>query len=176
MTSRFGIRVDDNGRNTYYADTSTWVTGTSGYNRLSFIPARTKLIPYGAKISSLVGILDYSFSNYKLEPRKDSDFGAITVGVRREGDALPGKYELSQNYPNPFNPTTSIQYSIPVNGQVTLKIFNILGQQVQTLVNTVQNSGSYVVNFDASRLSSGIYFYELRADQFVSVKKMVLLK
>ena len=163
----FGLRVDDNGTNSYYADTSASYTAK---------PSNAVLITLGAKISSLVGILDYSFSNYKLEPRKDNDFGTITGVVNKEGDAIPGTYELSQNYPNPFNPTTSIRYSIPVNGQVTLKIFNILGQEVRTLVNTVQNSGSYVVNFDASRLSSGIYFYELRVDQFVSVKKMLLLK
>ncbi|MDD8017994.1 MAG: T9SS type A sorting domain-containing protein [Bacteroidota bacterium] len=172
----FGLRVDDNGRNTFYADTSTWVTGTTGYNRLSFSPPRTDLIPLGAKISSLVGILDYSFSSYKLEPRKNSDFGTITGVIQRDGELVPAKYELSQNFPNPFNPTTSIRYSLPVSGAVTMKIFNILGQEVSTVVNTVQNSGSYIVNFDATRLSSGVYFYELRAGQFVSVKKMMLLK
>jgi predicted extracellular nuclease len=168
-TSRFGIRVDDNGTNSYYADTA------SVYSPSNKIP-RTTLIPLGAKIATLTGILDYSFSNYKLEPRTNSDFGAITAVINRDGEAVPGTYELSQNYPNPFNPSTSIHYSVPVNGQVTLKIFNILGQEVRTLVNTVQSSGSYVVNFNASTLSSGVYFYQLRAEGFVSVKKMMLLK
>ncbi len=165
----FGLRVDDNGTNTFYADTS------AAYSPSNKIP-RTTLIPLSAKISSVIGILDYSFSNYKLEPRKNSDFGTITGVVEREGEIIPGTYELSQNYPNPFNPSTTIRYSIPVSGHVTLKIYNILGQEVRTLVNTIQSSGSYITNFDASRLSSGVYFYELRADQYVSVKKMMLLK
>jgi len=165
----FGLRVDDNGTNGYYGDTA------SVYSPSNKIP-RTNLIPLGGKIATITGILDYSFSNYKLEPRKNSDFGAITAVITRDGDAVPATYELSQNYPNPFNPSTSIRYSIPVNGQVTLKIFNILGQEVRTLVNTVQSSGSYVVNFNASSLSSGVYFYQLRAEGFVSVKKMMLLK
>jgi hypothetical protein len=88
---------------------------------------------------------------------------------------------LSQNFPNPFNPTTIIQYSIPrnhkSNGQlVRLVVFDILGREVYTLVNKKQTEGNYSVNFDASKLASGIYYYTLSASGFSESKKMVLLR
>jgi hypothetical protein len=85
-------------------------------------------------------------------------------------------YELSQNYPNPFNPTTTISYSILNDDVVTLKVFNALGQKVTTLVNEFQQSGKYSVNFDASGLPSGVYFYEIQSGSFSAVQKMMLLK
>ena len=88
----------------------------------------------------------------------------------------PLVYELAQNYPNPFNPTTKIDYSIPLQSQVELKIYNVVGQEVATLVNEVQKSGIHSAKFNASNLASGIYFYRLVAGNFVSVKKMVLVK
>ncbi|MDP1995145.1 MAG: T9SS type A sorting domain-containing protein, partial [Ignavibacteria bacterium] len=88
----------------------------------------------------------------------------------------PKSYSLKQNYPNPFNPNTTISYSIANPGLVTVKIFNILGEEILQLVNEYKNSGSYSVNFDASRLSSGIYFYTMNSGSFVSTKKMVVLK
>jgi len=95
---------------------------------------------------------------------------------------IPSKYELSQNYPNPFNPSTTINYSIPVvdayasTANVTLKVYDILGREVATLVNKEQSPGNYSVRFDASNLTSGLYFYRLTAGKFTSVKKMMLLK
>lgn len=80
------------------------------------------------------------------------------------------------NYPNPFNPTTIIKYQIPQNSFVTLKVYDELGRLVNTLVNQYENKGTYNVNFNASYLASGIYFYRLRAGNFVSTKKMLLLK
>ncbi len=88
----------------------------------------------------------------------------------------PISYSLSQNYPNPFNPSTIIKFSIQNPGFVNLKIYNILGQEVATLVNEQLSTGSYSYTFDASRLSSGIYFYTIRAGNFVQSKKMILLK
>ncbi|MBK7630757.1 MAG: T9SS type A sorting domain-containing protein [Ignavibacteriales bacterium] len=85
-------------------------------------------------------------------------------------------YELGQNYPNPFNPSTTIRFSVPEAGLVTLKVYNLLGEEVATLLNNEQAAGVYEANFDASRLSSGIYFYTLEAKNFTSTKKMVLLK
>ena len=85
-------------------------------------------------------------------------------------------YQLAQNYPNPFNPTTQIQYSIMKSGMVSLKIYDILGRQVATLVNQFQASGKYTVNFNATNLASGVYFYEIQSGSFQSVKKMMLLK
>jgi hypothetical protein len=81
-----------------------------------------------------------------------------------------------QNYPNPFNPTTSINYSIPKASSVSLKVYDIIGNEVATLVNEFKNPGNYLVQFDASKLSSGVYFYRIQADDFTSTKKLLLLK
>jgi|GEM_PF-5683953 len=89
---------------------------------------------------------------------------------------LPATYELDQNYPNPFNPSTIINYQIPNNNYVTLKIYDVLGNVVKTLVDGYKTQGKYSVNFDASNLASGVYIYQLRAGNFISTKKLLLLK
>jgi hypothetical protein len=83
---------------------------------------------------------------------------------------------LSQNYPNPFNPITTISFSIPSSGFTTLKVYDILDNEVATLVNEEKPAGNYKVSFDASSLSSGIYFYRLRADSFIETRKIILSK
>jgi len=95
-----------------------------------------------------------------------------------EEDVIPKVYELSQNYPNPFNPITTINYQLPKESFVTFKVFDILGNQVAELVNGYQSAGNYNVNFPLNnmKLTSGAYFYELRAGDFVSVRKMLLMK
>ncbi|MBI5402176.1 MAG: T9SS type A sorting domain-containing protein [Ignavibacteriae bacterium] len=100
----------------------------------------------------------------------------MTSAVNQISTEVPTTYTLSQNYPNPFNPTTSIKFSIPKSGFVSLKVYDILGRQVADLVNQVKSSGTYIVDFDASTLTSGMYFYKFEANDFVSVKKMVLIK
>ena len=89
---------------------------------------------------------------------------------------IPKEYNLYQNFPNPFNPSTKIKYDIPVNGLVTLKVYDVLGSEVATLVNEEKTVGRYEVNFDAAALASGVYIYRLSVNDFVNVKKMVLLK
>ncbi len=89
---------------------------------------------------------------------------------------LPTQFSLDQNYPNPFNPSTIIKYQIPNSNYVTLKVYDILGREVCDLVNERQNAGYYSVEFDADKLSSGIYFYRLESGNYVSVKKLLLLK
>ena len=105
--------------------------------------------------------------------------GVITVeqpvGVS-DDELFVNKFELNQNYPNPFNPSTTIRYSIPSDGFVKLSIFNTIGEEVRTLVNEFKEAGSHDENFDAAKLSSGIYFYKLQAGSFVQTKKMILLK
>ena len=91
-------------------------------------------------------------------------------------DFIPASYTLEQNYPNPFNPATTITYSIPKESQVSLKIYDVMGREVVELVSGKQSTGSYNVEFDAASLASGTYFYKLVAGDFISVKKMVLLK
>lgn len=98
-----------------------------------------------------------------------------SVGVEEE-DQVPTQFSLSQNYPNPFNPSTTINFSVPSSEFVTLKVFDVLGNEVQTLVNKEKPTGSYQVEFNASHLSSGIYFYTISAGSFVETKKMILLR
>ena len=86
------------------------------------------------------------------------------------------QYGLDQNYPNPFNPATTISYQIPKDGHVTIKIFDAIGREVTTLVDEFKPSGRYSVKFDASRFSSGIYFYSIRSGSYNAVKKMSLIK
>lgn len=88
----------------------------------------------------------------------------------------PKEFKVSQNYPNPFNPSTIINYSIPEKSQVQIKVYDILGSEVATLVNETQNAGYYDVSFNATNLSNGIYFYKIQTGNFVNVKKMLLLK
>jgi len=89
---------------------------------------------------------------------------------------LPSEYKLYQNYPNPFNPSTKIKYQVKEAGKVVLKLYDILGSEVTTLVNEEKNPGTYQVDFNASSLSSGVYFYRMQAGNFVSVKKLILMK
>jgi len=89
---------------------------------------------------------------------------------------IPIEYSLDQNYPNPFNPTTTISYSLAEDGFVNLVIYNLLGEEVTTLVNSKQKVGRYEVVFDASKISSGIYLYRLVSNNFLSIKKMILIK
>ncbi len=101
--------------------------------------------------------------------------GQITT-IQVSSEAMPTRYMLAQSYPNPFNPTTIISYELPVNGHATLKVFDVLGGEVITLVNEEKAAGRYSATFNAARLSSGIYFYELKSQNFKAVKKMLLVK
>ena len=98
------------------------------------------------------------------------------VGVGNNSTIIPGTYALSQNYPNPFNPITQIKFDLPKQGFTTLKVFDILGREVSRLVNEVKTPGSYIVDFDGTNLSSGVYFYKLEVNGFSDVKRMVLIK
>ena len=89
---------------------------------------------------------------------------------------MPTEYKLFQNYPNPFNPTTQIQFSIPRSGFVSLKVYNLIGQEVATMFEGIKQAGSHVVSFNSSGLSSGVYIYTLKSNNFVDSKKLILLK
>lgn len=101
--------------------------------------------------------------------------GDDLVGIIGHSE-IPQDYILKQNYPNPFNPSTTIQFSIPVKEYVTLKVFNSLGQQVATLVNSEMLAGTYDFSFDAAGLTSGAYYYELRAGDFKETRRMLMIK
>jgi len=98
------------------------------------------------------------------------------IGIKNTGTNIPNNYSLSQNYPNPFNPKTIIRFQIKDLKFVTLKVYDILGKEVATLVNEKINSGKYEVTFDGSNQPSGIYFYKLETENFTDIKKMVLIK
>jgi hypothetical protein len=100
----------------------------------------------------------------------------VVTGVTLIDDHVPATLALEQNFPNPFNPSTEIRFHLPQGGQVSLIVYNMLGQEVATLVNGVKTAGSYSVSFDAGDLSSGMYLYRLQAAGFADMKKLVLLK
>lgn len=104
------------------------------------------------------------------------DFELISVGVDDENEGLIEDYELNQNFPNPFNPTTNITYQVPIDGHVALKIYDILGKEIVTLVNEQNIKGKYSVTFDGSKLAGGVYFYRLESGSFISTKKLILIK
>jgi hypothetical protein len=94
----------------------------------------------------------------------------------RPGSVIPSEFTLSQNYPNPFNPTTQIEFSVPRNGHVSLKVYNMLGQEVATLFEGVKKAGSYRATFDAAGLAGGVYMYQLKSGSVSITKKLVLMK
>ena len=107
-----------------------------------------------------------------------SNYWLYTTDVKSNNaqSGIPQNFQLYQNYPNPFNPSTNIKYNIQKEGNVSLKVYNILGKEVKTLVNEFKTPGTYNVSFNASELPSGIYFYRLTSGNFTQVKKLVLLK
>ena len=111
-------------------------------------------------------------SNSDIAPFKFT----IIQSTSNEADDKPLSFKLDQNYPNPFNPSTNISYSIPNATFVTIEVFNLLGHKVSTLVNKSQTSGSYITRFDAKDLTSGIYFFRLKAAGVTQTRKMVLIK
>ena len=130
-------------------------------------------------------LTQYSYSDVKLETGsyqyrlKQIDYNGNYEYHNLNGDitiSVPTKFDLTQNYPNPFNPTTKIDFSIPSNGAVKLAVYDMSGKEVKVLVNDTRNAGYYTVQFDASGLSSGTYFYRISAGSYSAVKKMVLIK
>jgi hypothetical protein len=133
-------------------------------------------VPYNCKINVIVfkdSTAGAMFS--EIQQGIKQDVPAIN-GINPLINGVPSAYELSQNYPNPFNPTTNISFSLPKAGQVSLKVYNLIGQEVAELVNEELPSGVYAVPFDAKSLSSGTYVYRLSTPQFSMSKKMTLMK
>ncbi len=165
------VDIDDN---IYACSYSTGIFLSSTYGD-SWIPVGLS----GAGLNTL--LIDNSHSesiNYVYAAAADGNLyraDASITSVNAE-NGMPIEFSLFQNYPNPFNPTTTIKFSIPEDETITLKIFNILGQEVSTLLNKNMKSGLHEVEFDASSLSSGIYFYSLTAGKYAETKKLLLLK
>jgi hypothetical protein len=102
-------------------------------------------------------------------------FGPPT-GIINVSELTPEKYSLSQNYPNPFNPSTTIKFDLAKNGFVSIKIYDVLGREIKSLVNDNLNKGSYEISFNAGDISSGVYFYKMVSGDFSQIKRMMLLK
>ena len=128
----------------------------------------------GLKILLLVFIL----SGTVVYAGNNKHFNTDPIPVNKEKSSLQQSedYKLYQNFPNPFNPVTKISYKIQKEGTVSLKVYNLVGQVVGTLVNEKQNAGTYEVEFDASDLTSGVYLYKLQINGFSSVKRMTVIK
>jgi hypothetical protein len=98
------------------------------------------------------------------------------VSTENTGANIPKEYVLKQNYPNPFNPNTLIEYSLPNSGHYSIIVYNALGREAAVIADGFAKAGNYAVNFDASGLSSGVYFYTMKTDEFTDTKRMVLIK
>lgn len=147
--------------------------------------------PSGAKIDSTTGAFEYTLAKDALYNGniivtvKDGKDGitadtmkfqvTVMTGVVAES-GVPSEFSLKQNFPNPFNPTTNIKYALPKESRVSLKVYNLIGQEVKVLVNQVQPAGNYIVDFNAANLPSGMYIYRLDAGSFNQTRKMTLLK
>ena len=102
-------------------------------------------------------------------------YGTLVL-VEDESLLITSEFNLSQNYPNPFNPSTIIAYSIPQRSNVSLKIYDVLGKEIATLIDEQKEAGLYDIKFDASKLSSGVYIYSIQAGDFLESRKMILMK
>ena len=118
-----------------------------------------------------------SVENNSILDVSDSDFTITTpLGIGNFYNPIPKSFVLYQNYPNSSNPKTTINYSVPKSNIITIKVYDILGREAKTLVNEQKAPGNYIIEFNANKLSSGVYFYQLRVGDFISTKKMVLFK
>ncbi len=160
------------------ANSKFMVVGSSQYN-IPFTQTSNitiKFTPNGLGKDSTQIILT-SNTTKGLDTLKAYGTGTLpTTSIHPEKNFVPTEYSISQNYPNPFNPSTLINYQLPISSYVTLKVYDMLGKEVATLVNGEKKVGVYEVNFDGSQLSGGIYFYRLTAGKFSEIKKMVLVK
>ena len=166
-----------------------WATATETNNKGFEIERKTEKgeyqrIGYIAGFGTTTQPKNYSYTDNKLDAGKyvyrlkqiDLNGASAYLKEAEVEVTTPATFSLEQNYPNPFNPTTMIQYSIPADQQISLNIYNLLGEKVMTLVNGFQKAGQHEVNFNASSLASGIYFYKLEAGANVLARKMILMK
>ena len=156
--------------------TCSWGPGTYYYDRASNNLTGTAF-PVCAVYNNSSGNHRRSVFAYWRSGPQDIYVNAenLPTGITNT-NGIANTYSLSQNYPNPFNPTTSINFSIPKDGLVKIVVYDMLGKEVATLVNSEQTAGNYEVTFDASKLTSGVYFYKITSGDFTDVKKMLLVK
>jgi hypothetical protein len=191
LTGTYNLRVMAVERWVVY----TTPPGTNGETVFGNVFRRSFPSSTGTVIPNTAGTHNFTFTYYREPTWQDSSIYTMAfiqndadktilnagrpgmlVGIEPYINETPSSFELKQNYPNPFNPTTNIKFSMPENSFVTLKVFNVLGKEIKTLVEGNQQKGTYNISFDASNLPSGIYFYTLKTNNFVETKKMMLVK
>jgi len=163
---------------TVYEEGTGEIFGLQRYY-MAFLTKHSSSTAYGIKY-----ITDgFGFSAYNGEVLSYGLSGAIINGIPygvinqvRNTENFPIIYQLMQNFPNPFNPSTKIKFSVPEQGIVQIKVFNVLGKEIKTLLNDYRRAGKYEVVFDAGNLPSGIYFYRIVSGKYKETKKMILLK
>jgi photosystem II stability/assembly factor-like uncharacterized protein len=175
----------------YYSKTMVWVLGTSniyGNSEFNLVRSTNSGLIWstlsggpGSNLQSLDAVRINNSTIYALAVTNDRKVYKLldsvrVIGIENTGTTIPKEYKLYQNYPNPFNPVTSIKYTIPKDDFVSLKIYDLKGELVTTLVNENQIKGEYEVSFNGEYYSSGVYFYVLESGQFIKSKKMVLIK
>jgi hypothetical protein len=152
------------------------VTAGTGYAKWG-LPAVFDSVSYRGALDPTKAMNQQYFAGWtSFDPQNVDYSNGVPTGVSEHVNAAPQAYELNQNYPNPFNPSTAITFAIPVSGHVSLKVYDMLGREVASLVNDFQEAGTHAVRFDARGLASGIYLYRISAGNFSQVKKMTLLK
>ena len=172
------IEKDLTGYKIYYSSGSTNLDGTEANEGPSPVSVSTIDTMY---LTGLTGGVTYRFALSAIDLSNNESILSDTVsgrttGVSQRSSTIPSSYALEQNYPNPFNPSTSIQFDLPRTGFTTLKIYNLLGQEIATLLNEIKPSGSYIVQWNALNMTSGMYFYKLTSGEFSQVKKMQFIK
>ncbi|MCB0748695.1 MAG: PKD domain-containing protein, partial [Ignavibacteriae bacterium] len=180
-TFDFSLKVTDDkgGTNT----TSGQVTILGSTNQYVIVsPASGSIEPGGSqKITLTLDAQSILEGTYTGQVKISTNGGTINIPIDylvdiKKISSVPENFSLSQNYPNPFNPSTVIEFTIPNSKKVKLKVFDALGKEVVNLVDEYKSSGKYSVNFDASNMASGIYFYRLETDGYIQTRKMLLLK
>lgn len=149
------------------------MTGTP--DSLALYTTISATVPFGTYTVTVTGA---ESSNIRVHTRTWTLIVGNFVGIANNQNEIPARFSLDQNYPNPFNPTTLITYNVPKQTDVTIKVYDMVGREVAVLLNNQPTQpGSHMLNFDASRLSSGVYIYRMTAgNDFTDVKKMTLIK
>ena len=146
-----------------YAVRDSVVANSTEYNDTTGVPGNE----YFYRVRGYNSVATSAYSN---------EVNVTPMGVKSDGTAIPDKFGVSQNYPNPFNPSTVITYQLPVSSVVTLKVYDVLGKEIQTLVNKRMSAGFHSATFVASSLPSGIYFYRMQAGKFTETRKLMVIK
>jgi len=169
-SGKIRVAIDSSGGAVMWTTTNfgtTWVReqlplqgSSSTISHMQFLTANLGFASLGSPSGAIGGLLKY---------------GPVT-GVTNNGTEIPNNYALEQNYPNPFNPSTVIKFSLPKSGFVTIKVYNSMGKEVETLISESMSAGNHMLSFDASALSSGLYFYKIITSGFTDTKKMLFVK